>query len=265
MTANRLWRLVAVAASAGMLVTAVTGCSTSESPATRAPSGPAAGEVTVFAAASLKATFTEIGAQFQAAHPGTTVRFNFAGSSDLVAQLQQGAAADVLAPADARTMDRASADTLLAGEPTAFATNTLMIAVPPDNPAGITSFADLAGEGVQVVVCAPQVPCGAATQQVEANTGVTLAPVSEESSVADVLNKVATGEADAGVVYVTDVRASDARVLGVPIPAEVNAVNTYPIAALAEARAPALAAQFEALVLGAQGQQVLADAGFGAP
>ncbi len=193
------------------------------------------------------------------------MRFNFAGSSDLVAQLQQGAPADVLASADTRTMDRAAEDQLLAGPPTTFATNTMTIAVPPDNPAGVATFADLVGPDVLVVVCAPQVPCGAATQEVEANTGITLAPVSEESSVADVLNKVATGEADAGVVYVTDVKGSAGRVTGVPIPAEVNAVTTYPIAVLAAAASPMLAQQFESLVVGAQGQEVLADAGFGTP
>ncbi len=142
-----------------------------------------------------------------------------------------------------------------------------MIAVPPDNPAGITSFADLAGPGVQVVVCAPQVPCGAATQQVEANTGVTLAPVSEESSVTDVLNKVTTGRGRRRAWSTSPTSGlPSARCAGIAIPAEVNAVNTYPIAVLAggpgagPGRAVRGAGRSER-----QGQQVLADAGFGAP
>lgn len=252
--------------AAGML--AVLGACSSSSTSTadeQAPTTPAsAGELTVFAAASLKATFTEIGALFEDAHPGTSVRFNFAGSSDLAAQLQQGAPADVFAAADSTTMDRIAADTLLAGPPTNFATNSMVIAVPPDNPARIASFADLGEPGVLVVVCAPQVPCGAATTTVQANTGVTLAPVSEEASVADVLNKVATGEADAGVVYVTDVQSATGTVTGIEIPRDVNAVNTYPIAVLAGSESRTSAEEFAALVAGPLGQQVLAEAGFGA-
>ena len=255
-------RLVLVTTVAGLI--ALGGCSSSDSPDAQ-PSSSATGDITVFAAASLKATFTEIGEQFEAGNTGSTVTFNFAGSSDLVAQLQQGAYADVFASADTRNMDKAAADGLLAGSPADFASNTMMIAVPSDNPAQITSFADLAAPGATVVVCAPQVPCGAATEQVEANTGVTLTPVSEESSVTDVLNKVATGEADAGVVYVTDVQGSGGTVLGIEIPTDVNAVNTYPVAVLAASTSPALAEEFRAFVLGATGQQILSDAGFGAP
>ena len=261
----RQWALIAVV---GAMLVAMGACSSSttstgDQPAPSASA--AAGEVIVFAAASLQSTFTKMGALFEDSHPGATVRFNFAGSSDLLAQLQQGAPADVFAAADTTTMDRATADKLLSGPPTNFATNTMMIAVPPDNPAGIATFADLAEPGVQVVVCAPQVPCGAATKKVEASTGVTLTPVSEESSVADVLNKVSTGEADAGVVYATDVQGATGKVTGIDIPTDVTAVNTYPIGVLAGSAAPTLAGQFKALVTGRQGQQVLADAGFGVP
>ena len=223
------------------------------------------GELTVLAAASLKGAFTELGRQFEATHPGTAVVFSFGGSSDLVAQLQQGAPGDVLATADTATMDRAAADGLLAGAAQPFATNTMMIAVPPGNPAGITTFADLATEGVTVVVCAPQVPCGAATKKIEASTGATLSPASEENSVTDVLGKITSGQADAGVVYTTDVAAAGDAVEGVAIPGEVNAVNGYPIAVLAGSQEQVLAGEFRDLVLGAQGREVLADAGFGAP
>ncbi len=238
----------------------LTGCSGRGGPESAPP-----GELTVFAAASLRSSFTEIGEQFEDDNPGSQVIFSFAGSSDLAAQLEQGAPADVFASADTRNMDKVAAAGLLSGSPQNFATNTMMIAVPPDNPAGITGFADLAEPGVQVVVCAPQVPCGAATKTVEANTGVTLAPVSEESSVTDVLNKVATGQADAGVVYVTDVAGSGGSVIGIGIPDEVNAINTYPIAVLDDSPSPGLAEDFLAFVLGPKGQQVLSDAGFGAP
>ena len=253
----RIGRLAAGAAMIALLA----GCSSDSS--TPAESSPAATEVTIFAAASLKATFTELGTQFEAAHPGTTVKFNFAGSSDLVAQLQQGAPADAFASADEANMDKAA--DLLAAEPVIFATNSMIIAVPPDNPANITEWDDLANDDVQVVVCAPEVPCGAATVRVEENTGVELQPVSEEASVTDVLNKVATGEADAGIVYITDVQAAGDTVVGIEIPAKGNAVNSYPIAVVANSTQAELAQEFQDLVVGPEGQKVMAEAGFGAP
>jgi molybdate transport system substrate-binding protein len=245
----------------GMLLA---GCASGPTERTPASAG-AGGELTVLAAASLQSPFTRLGEVFEATFPGTTVTFGFAGSSDLVAQLQQGAPGDVLATADTATMGRAAADGLLSGAAQPFATNTMVIAVPAGNPAGIGAFADLAAPDVAVVVCAPQVPCGAATAQVEASTGVTLSPVSEEGSVTDVLGKVSTGQADAGVVYVTDVAAAGDAVEGIGIPPDANTTNSYPIAVLAASGAPELAGRFRDLVLGAQGREVLADAGFGAP
>jgi molybdate transport system substrate-binding protein len=221
--------------------------------------------LTVFAAASLKPSFTTLGDRFRDAHPGTSVRFSFAGSADLLAQLQAGAPADVFASADTATMDKATGDDLLAGPATAFASNTLQIAVPPDNPGQVATFADLTKPGLQVVVCAPQVPCGSATEKVERSTGITLQPASEESSVADVLAKVSTGQADAGLVYVTDVRAAGDRVRGVSFPEARSAVNVYPIAVLAGSGHADLARAFVDLVAGVDGQQVLAEAGFGRP
>lgn len=226
--------------------------------------GAGQGELTVLAGASLKATFTALGMMFQADHPGTSVRFNFGGSADLVSQLEQGAPGDVLATADTATMARAAADGLLTGSARPFARNSMMIAVPLGNPARISAFADLAKPGVEVVVCAAQVPCGAAAKRVETNTGVTLSPVSQEGSVTDVLGKVASGEADAGVVYVTDVKGSGS-VAGVAIASNVNATNTYPIAILAGGNNRTLAGRFRDFVLDEKGQEVLADAGFGAP
>ena len=227
--------------------------------------GRLSGTLTVFAAASLKKPFTQIGAQFEKAHPGTRVTFSFAGSSDLVAQIQQGAPADVFASADERNMAKATADSLTSGAPVDFATNTLEIAVPPGNPGKVTSLRDLARPGLKVVVCAPAVPCGGAAAKVEAAAKVDLKPVSEEQSVTDVLGKVSAGEADAGLVYVTDVEGAGGSVQGVPFPEASAAVNTYPIAALKGSRNPALAAAFVQAVTGGPGQSVLAGAGFGKP
>ncbi len=219
----------------------------------------------VFAAASLKRAFTEIGEQFEADHPGTDVEFNFAGSSDLVTQLTQGARADVFASADTRNMDKAAAEGLLDGESVNFASNTLTIAVAPGNPKQIKSFRDLTQPGLTVVVCAPQVPCGSATRKVEEAAGVELAPVSEESSVSDVLNKVTTGQADAGVVYVTDAIGAGDKVTAVAFPESADAVNAYPIAALKSSGNAELAREFTAAVTGEAGQKTLTAAGFAKP
>lgn len=223
------------------------------------------GSITVYAAASLKTTFTELAEDFEEAHPGTTVELTFAGSSDLVTQLTNGAPGDVFASADEKNMAKLTDADLVEGDPVDFATNVLQIAVPPSNPAGVKTFADLARPDVKTVVCAPQVPCGAATVSVEDATGVALSPVSEESSVTDVLGKVTSGEADAGLVYVTDVIAAGDTVQGIAFPESSEAVNTYPIAPLAGSANPAVAAAFAAYVVSAEEQRVLADAGFGAP
>ena len=252
------------AASSTSAASAGSSSSVASSPASSAASsGPgAAGPLTVFAAASLKNTFTEIGELYQQQNPGSTVTFSFAGSSDLVTQILAGAPADVFASADTNNMTKARDGGAVAGEPVNFASNTLTIVTPPGNPSGIAAFADLASPDVSVVVCAPQVPCGSATERIEQNTGVTLTPVSEESSVTDVLNKVQTGEADAGLVYVTDASAAGDKVTAVPFPESAAVVNVYPIAALTGAAEPDLATSFLELVTGPEGQQALADAGF---
>jgi molybdate transport system substrate-binding protein len=240
-------------------VVLISGCDSSEQPA--------AGNtrITVFAAASLKKTFTDIGEQFKTENPGFSVEFSFAGSSDLVTQLTQGAEADVFASADPKNMDKAAQAGLLSGDPVNFASNTLTIAVAPGNPKKIASFKDLTRQGLNVVVCAPQVPCGSATQKVEQATGVTLNPVSEESSVSDVLNKVTSGQADAGLVYVTDAKGAGDKVAVVAFPEAVGAVNTYPIAVLKDSKNPELARRFVDLVTGESGQKVLSAAGFAKP
>ncbi|MDP9882932.1 molybdate transport system substrate-binding protein [Sinomonas atrocyanea] len=245
------------------LLTACGGATAAGGPA--ASSGGGGRTVTVFAAASLQKSFTAIGRQFQAAHPGTTVAFSFAGSSDLAAQIANGAPADVFASADARTMGKVTGAGLADGEPADFATNVLTIAVRPGNPAGIKGLADLARPGLRLVDCAPQVPCGAAAQAAAGAAHVALAPVSQESNVTDVLGKVVSGEADAGLVYATDARGAGGKVAAVPFPEAASAVNRYPVAVLRDAKDKAFAHEFADYVAGPEGRKVLADAGFGAP
>lgn len=227
--------------------------------------GPEEATLRVYAAASLTEAFEEIADAFEAEHDGVEVELSFGGSSDLVTQIQEGAPADVFASADTANMDELVDAELAGSGPSVFATNTLEIAVPPGNPAGITSFQDLARAGLNLVVCAPEVPCGAAAQQVAEDAGVTLSPVSEEQSVTDVLAKVTSGEADAGLVYVTDVQAAGDDAEGITFPESAAVVNSYPIAPVAGSGEPDLAQQFAQLVLGDTGQGILADLGFGPP
>ena len=250
-----------VAAACSAAVLASTGCAAGSPGDDDAQGNPG---VTVFAAASLREPFTELASRFEEENPGTDVVLNFAGSSDLATQISEGAPADVFASADTRTMVRLQDAGQLAEAPVDFASNTLELAVPPDNPAGITSLADAARPGVKTVVCAEQVPCGAATARVEEVAGLELTPVSEEASVTDVLGKVTSGQADAGVVYVTDVRRAGEAVLGISFPEAADVVNTYPIAALTTAAHPAAAESFVDFVAGPEGRSVLESAGFGA-
>lgn len=251
-------RFSGVALAILLSVALISGCSSEKSSSSNA-------KIIVFAAASLKKSFTEISERFKTDNPGTDVEFSFAGSSDLVTQLTQGATADVFASADTKNMQKATQGGLVAGDPVNFASNTLTIAVAPGNPKNIHSFQDLTTPGLNVVVCAPQVPCGSATQKVEQATGVKLTPVSEESQVTDVLNKVETGQADAGLVYVTDAMAAGNKVTAVPFPEAAGAVNTYPIAVLKGSKNADVARKFVDLVTGDAGQKILSAAGFAKP
>lgn len=250
---------LALALAALALVTPLAACG-SDSDGGDGGNGGDGTTLTVFAAASLTKTFTELGKDFEADHDGTTVKLSFGGSSDLVEQIRSGAPADVFASADTKNMDKLGDDAV---DPKDFASNVLEIAVPPGNPAHVTSFQDLARPGLKLVVCAPEVPCGAATASVAQKAGVTLQPVSQEQSVTDVLGKVSSGEADAGVVYVTDVKAAGDDVQGVTFPESSSVVNTYPIATVKGSKHADLAQQFVDLVLGDDGQKALAAAGFG--
>ncbi|NYE19342.1 molybdate ABC transporter substrate-binding protein [Microbacterium immunditiarum] len=267
----RIRRRLAVAGVAASVVALLTACaSTAQDPGapTAQPSEPAQpafeGELTIFAAASLKSAFDELAVAFEAANPGVDVLpIVYDGSSTLVAQLIEGASADVFASADENNMQK-SVDAGLAADPQLFATNTLVVAVPEGNPGGVEDLSDLADDGITVVLCAPEVPCGAASQRLLESAGVSVSPASYEQNVTAVLTKVAAGEADAGLVYATDVKADPDVDSFVPEGA-ADVVNQYPIVALDDAANPEAAAAFVAFVLGPEGQAVLAEHGFGAP
>ena len=222
------------------------------------------GQLTVLAAASLTESFTKIGQQFEAAHPGTRVVFSFGASSTLATQITQGAPADVFASASKKNMDSVVAADAATG-PQIFAENVMEIAVPPDNPAGIAQLSDLAKSSVKVVLCAQEVPCGSTARQVFTNAKLTVKPVSNEVDVKSTLSKVELGEADAGVVYVTDVMAAGSKVKGITIPDDVNASTSYPIAPLTGSEHPDLAKAFVDYVLSSDGATVLGEAGFEKP
>ncbi len=248
---------------------ALAACSSSSSSTSAAGSASAAGKVTgtvvVFAATSLTEAFNKIGAQFEAANPGVTVKFNYNGSSSLATSITQGAPADVFASAAPENMNTVTSASLASSTPKDFASNTGEILVEKGNPQHITSVSNLASPGVKVAVCAPQVPCGAVANEIFKNSGVTVKPVSEEQNVGGVVTKVTLGEVDAGIVYVTDAKANEAKATGVPIPAAQNATTDYPIAEIKGAPNPSGSEAFISYVLGANGQKVLASFGFMPP
>lgn len=241
----------------GMVLALLTACSP-------APSATPRTDLVVFAAASLSETYTALGTTFEASHPGVTVKFSFDGSPTLVDQLKQGAPADVFASADRPNMDKATSANLMAGTPVLFATNTLTMIVPKGNPAGITGL-DSSLDGKKLVVCADGVPCGSATAKLAALLGVTLKPASEETKVTDVREKVETGQADAGVVYVTDAKASGSKVDTIPIKDADQVTNDYLLGVVAGSKNAVLASQFVAMVTGSEGRKTLSAAGFTLP
>lgn len=264
--------LTVVTAAAAVVIA---GCSSSKTssgspPPSSAGAGGArssaavSGTVTVFAAASLQEAFARLGKQFQNAHPGTTVKLSFGASSDLAAQINQGAPADVFASASPKNMTQV-VDAGGASTSTNFVKNVMEVAVPPSNPGHVSSVADLARQGVKVALCQPQVPCGAVAAEVFKNAKITVKPVTLEADVKSTLSKVELNEVDAGMVYVTDVRAAGNKVKGVVIPDNLNASTEYPIAALTKAPNPAGARAFVAYVLSPAGQSVLSADGFEKP
>jgi molybdate transport system substrate-binding protein len=223
------------------------------------------GNITVFAASSLTESFKVVGEAFTKANPGVKVTFTFDASSALVAQIVQGAPADVFASADTANMDKLATAGLQGGAPVTFATNRLQIIVGPGNPKGIKGLADLAGAGLKIVVCDPSVPCGRYAEQSLGLAKVSVTPASLEQNVKGVVTKVTAGEADAGIVYATDVRAAGAKAAGVDIPDGQNVVATYPVAATRSSTHADLDTAFIAFLTGEEARAILASFGFGPP
>ena len=236
---------------------------TSPAPGSAAPE--LSGTLTVYAAASLQAAFDELAAQFEQRHPSLDVQpLTYDGSSTLATQIVEGAPADVFASADEPNMQKV-VDGGLASDPELFATNTLALVVPADDSGGIDDIDDLADPDLTVVLCAAEVPCGSAARALFTDAGITVTPASEEQNVSAVLTKVKSGEADAGLVYVTDVEAAGGEVDGVEIENADAATNVYPISALADAANPEAASAFVEFVTSEEGRAVLASFGFGSP
>ncbi|MEU2258184.1 molybdate ABC transporter substrate-binding protein [Nocardia xishanensis] len=223
------------------------------------------GTVTVFAAASLTETFTELGKQFEAAHPGVEVVYSFGASSALAEQINQGAPADVFASAAPKNMQQVRDKGEVTVEPVTFVRNRLEIAVPKGNPGHITGLADFGKTEPKLALCADQVPCGAAAETVFEAARITPQPDTREQDVKAVLTKVTLGEVDAALVYRTDVKAAGDEVEGIDFAESAEAVNDYPVAPLAHAPNAAAAAAFVAFVTSDQAEQVFDAAGFDTP
>ena len=271
MRLSRRLAITALSLISAVSLVACGGASDSTNPATPAAGAQGAsasaditGEITVFAAASLQDAFEKLAASFQDAHPGARIAFDFQGSQDLVTALDGGSPADVLATANNSTMTDA-ANKGLVGEQTEFATNVLTLIVPAGNPAGVTGINDGSLDKADLVICAPEVPCGEATQKLATELGVTLNPVSEEQKVTDVRGKVESGEAQAGIVYTTDAAQAGDKVETIALPAN-SVINHYPIALTKSAANSQAAQAFIDYILSPEGQKVLQDTyGFGAP
>lgn len=247
------------------LLSAACGGSSASAPPAPAPSAAVTGELTVFAAASLTDAFEVLGDRFMQANPDVEVAFNFGSSSTLATQITEGAPADVFASADQAQMDVVDDAGLVAGGRTDFAGNALQIAVEPGNPKGVQGLADLARPDLTVVLAAEEVPAGAYARRALDALGIEVQPASLETDVRAVLSRVALGEADAGIVYASDVVAAGDRVEGVEVPEDQNVVARYPIASLAETPNPAAAEAFMVYVLSDEGQKILNEYGFSSP
>ena len=258
-----LLSVVSLAACGGSASNSSTGAAAGAASASGSgASQKATGKVTVLAAASLQKAFEEIEKTVEKDNPGLDVTFDFQGSQDLVSSLASGNSADVLATANNSTM-KTAADQKLVGNQTEFATNVLTLIVPKGNPKKITGL-DSSLDGANLVICAPEVPCGEATKKLAEAQGITLNPVSEEQKVTDVRGKVESGEADAGIVYTTDAAAAKDKADKIDIP-DGGVVNHYPIAQTAKPENPAGAQAFIDAVTGKTGQEILAKHGFGKP
>ncbi|MER5756442.1 molybdate ABC transporter substrate-binding protein [Streptomyces sp. NPDC002088] len=266
--ARRTRRTLQMAGAGAAALLALSACSSSDSDSSAKSDSSASaspklsGTVTVFAAASLRESFTTLGKDFEKEHPGTKVTFNFGGSDTLAASITSGAPADVFAAASTKTMAIVTDKKDAATTPVTFVRNQLEIATLPGNPDKIASLKDLTKSSLKVVLCDKTVPCGAAAQKALDASSLKLTPVSYEQDVKSALTKVELKEADAAVVYKTDVHAAGDKVEGVEFPESADAINDYPIALLKDAPNAEAAKAFIALVQSAEGQKVLTEAGF---
>jgi len=267
MRASRLVRTgLAVVAMAVTLTVSACGSSTPAAAPTGTSGAPTVtGNINVFAAASLTEAFKQIATGFQAANPGAKVTYNFAGSSTLATQINQGAPADVFASAAPANMQTVTDAGNGAGTPVVFVRNQLVIAVPKGNPKGIKGLSDLTKPGVKVALCDDPVPCGAAAKKALAAANVSLTPVTKETDVKQALSKVKLGEVDAALVYRTDAKSSATDVDGIEFPESAGAINDYPIVVLKGAPNKAGADAFVAWVRSDKGKAVLAQFGFQSP
>ena len=258
-------RLAAAAlmAIAGVLLAA---CSApTAAPSATKTTDPLTGTVTVLAAASLTEVYGDLAARFEKLHPNVTITENFGGSSALAAQIVQGAPADLFATANEATMKTVTDADLADGAPVVYATNILTLVVPPSNPAGVKTVADLARPGVKVALCDKTVPCGSAAISLLTAEKLPVTPVTLETDVKAVLTKVELDEVDAGLVYLTDAHAAGDKVRQIAVPDAANVVNRYPIVVLAGSTNKKAARAFEQFILSATGTAALKNAGFGAP
>jgi molybdate transport system substrate-binding protein len=278
----RRFTVISSFTAAGVAVGALAACGSSANPASSSTSQAASAgasaassaaatatagttSITVFAAASLQGSFTQIGQQFERAHPGARVTFSFGPSSGLATQIINGAPASVFASAAPANMTQVVKAGETLNSPSNFAKNKMEVAVPPGNPASVTSVTNLSKSAVKVALCQPQVPCGAVARDVFKNAGISVKPVTLQPDVKSVLTQVELGNVDAGMVYVTDVKAAGTKVKGVAVPSGDNASTLYPIATLKGASDKTVANEFVAYVMGPQGQHVLAQDGFEKP
>jgi molybdate transport system substrate-binding protein len=252
-------------AGALLLLLMLVSCGGSAPTDPSAPAEPPRGTITVFAASSLTNAFDRVGAELGRRYPATRYTFNYGSSSTLATQIVNGAPADVFALADDANLQKVLDAGLVQGSASVFATNHLQIAVAPANPKRVSSLADLARRDLVVVLAAPSVPAGKYALDALSKAGVSITPASQELDVRAVLNKVALGEADAGIVYVTDVRSAVGRVTGVDIPEQHQVIARYPVATLKESRNGRLSALFVEFLVGAEGQRILGDFGFTHP
>ncbi|MGH3496685.1 MAG: molybdate ABC transporter substrate-binding protein [Nocardioidaceae bacterium] len=222
-------------------------------------------KLTVLAASSLTESFTELKKTYETAHPDVQVALSFDSSSTLAQQVIAGSPADVLATADPQTMQMVVAKHDVSGTPTTFATNTLVLVTPRDNPGTISSIADLSRPGVKFATCVPSAPCGDAADRLLAKDGITAKPATQQENVKSVLALVTSGEVDAGFVYVTDAMAAGSAVRTIQVPHAKSIVNDYPIAVLTSSREATAAQEWVSLVTSSAGQQVLTTFGFGKP